>query len=243
MARENSVPVALVTGGSEGIGYACARLLGRRGYQVCLASRNSEKLEQAHCTLLQEEIHVALFPMDVGNDAQVREGIAALVEQFGGIDVLINAAGCSMPAFCPMGQIRDEDYRRIMRANADGVFFVSRAVLPVMQKQDRGYILNILSTAAHGAAVGNAPYSASKHAALAVTKTMEQECRGTGVRVSSLSPGPVATTIWSHKEAPPSRETMDKMLRPEEVAEVALFLIEQPPNVHLGDTVVTPWYF
>ena len=157
------------------------------------------------------------------------------------IDVLINAAGCSMHAPCSFKDITDEEYLRILKTNTDGLFYMTRAVLPYMEEQHGGFIVNILSTAAHLAQAGNGPYSASKYAANAFTETLIQEYRGTGIRISSISPGPVATQIWSHKTNPPSEEAKKRMLRPENIADIAAFIISSPSNVHIRDIEVTPW--
>lgn len=139
--------------------------------------------------------------------------------------------------------VTDEEYLRIMRTNVDGLFWVTRSILTAMKKQNSGYIINILSTAAHAAQAKNGPYSASKYAANALTETLIHECRGTNIRVSSISPGPVSTSIWSHKIVPPSEEEKERMLHPEDISEIAAFLISTSENVHIRDIEVTPWKF
>ncbi|WP_352427665.1 SDR family oxidoreductase, partial [Enterocloster asparagiformis] len=177
-------------------------------------------------------------------DAASPEQAAAAVEQacrfLGGIDVLINSAGCSMHAPCSFESVSTEEYKRIMDTNVDGVFYTTRSVLKIMKEQQSGYIINILSTASHAAAARGGPYSASKHAALALTETLAAECRGSGIRITSISPGPVATTIWSHKTTPPSEEEMARMLKPGDIARIAGFLLDNPEYVHIRDIEVTP---
>jgi NADP-dependent 3-hydroxy acid dehydrogenase YdfG len=233
-----------ITGGSEGIGYACAVALLERGHKVCIVSRSAAKLEAARKNMAPiEKGHLLTVPVDVTQKADVDAAVTEAVRCFGGIDVLINAAGVSMHAFTPFESINGAEYDRIIRTNTDGVFYVTQAVLAVMRKNDSGYILNILSTAAYHAGPGNGPYSASKYAARAMTETLVEECRGSGIRISSISPGPVATTIWSHKTTPPSREKREKMLQPSDIADLAVFLLERSRNVFIRDIEVTPWYY
>lgn len=234
---------ALITGGSEGIGFACASALLNEGYTVCLMARNAEKLEIAREQLSGPDRCILIQPADVGDPAQVQRAVDAFLLECGKFDVLINSAGCSMHAPHVFEELSLADYNRIMHANTDGTFFVTRAVLPLMKQRDSGYIINILSTAAHHVGAGNAPYSASKCAAMALTQTLVAECRGSGIRVSSISPGPVATTIWSHKDCPPEEAKKQRMLRPQDIADLVLFYLTRPQNVYLGDVIVEPWLF
>ena len=241
----NEQSVILITGGSEGLGFACANALLAKGHTVCLLARSEEKLHAAQTRLEQtyDTQRIFCISADVSDPAATHKAAQEILRRFGKIDVLINAAGCSMHQPAVLEEVSTEDYLRIMRTNTDGTFFMTQAVLPSMKAHNSGFILNILSTAAHSAGSGNSPYSASKFAALAITDTLAAECQGTGVRISSVSPGPIATTIWSHKATPPSEEQKAKMLKPTELADILLFILERPANVHLSHLQVTPWYF
>lgn len=235
----------LITGGSEGIGLACGKKLFDLGYAVCLLSRSQEKL-----SLAEKEItggvrtdRILTIPCNVASEESVSLSIDKLLSLWHHIDILINSAGCSMHAPSFFEDITDEEYLRIMRTNTDGLFWITRKALSAMKKSHQGYIINILSTAAHSAQAKNGPYCASKYAANALTETLIQECRGSNIRISSISPGPVATSIWSHKITPPSEEEQKRMLRPENIADIASFLISTPEKVHIRDIEVTPWKF
>lgn len=234
---------ALITGGSEGIGFACAKKLYDLNYTVCLLSRNQEKLEAAKRKISgnSQSNRIINLSCDVTSNISVLEAVKKLTDMWGHIDVLINSAGCSMHAPSAFENITDEEYLRIMRTNVDGLFWMSRNVLSIMKQQKTGYIINILSTAAHAAQAMNAPYSASKYAANALTETLIKECRKSNIRISSISPGPVATSIWSHKITPPSEEEKAQMLRPEDIADIVGFLLSTSPGVHIRDLEVTPW--
>ena len=145
-----------------------------------------------------------------------------------------------MPSRMPLEEVDRELWDRVVRTNLDGTYHFCRAVLPAMKSRDSGFILNILSTASFAAQPGNSAYSASKYGARALTEALAEELRGTGVRVASINPGPVATEIWSHKTKPPSQEALENMLRPEDIADLALFLITRPANVDIRSVTITP---
>ena len=244
---------ALITGGSEGIGLACAMKLHGSGYSVCLLSRSKEKLTAAVHTIQNTPGErnspetgpgtIFTIPCDISRNIPVHEAVEQASQKMGSIDVLLNCAGCSMHAPSPFEDVNEEEYLRIMHTNTDGLFRVTQAVLPIMKKQESGYIINILSTASNAAGADNAPYSASKYAAKAMTDTLIEEYRGTGIRISSISPGPVATTIWSHKTTPPDSSLLARMLRPQDIADIAAYLLSTPANVHIQDLLVTPWNY
>lgn len=241
MSRHKTV---LITGGSQGIGLACAKLLCKNGYDICLISRSAKKLEAAAHTLCPGTSgQIYIIPADITCQNQAANAVGQAYGHLGRIDVLINSAGCSMHAPCFLEDISVEEYKRIMDTNVDGLFYTTQEVLKIMKKQQSGYIINILSTASHSAGACNGPYSASKYAALALTDTLAAECSHSGIRISSISPGPVSTTIWSHKTIPPSEDEMKRMLRPEDIAGIAGFLLERPDYMHIRDIEVTPWNF
>lgn len=235
---------ALITGGSEGIGLACAGKLYDMGYTICLLSRSQNKLAAAARQIAGDAAgKIFTVPCDVTQKTSVLDAVKQAAASMGGIGALLNCAGCSMHAPSPFEEAEEEEYIRITRTNADGLFWVTQAVLPIMKTQESGYIINILSTASHAAGAGNTPYSASKAAAKAMTDTLIEEYRGTGIRISSISPGPVATTIWSHKTTPPKQSQMSRMLRPQDIADIAAYLLSTPANVHIRDLLVTPWNY
>ena len=111
------------------------------------------------------------------------------------------------------------------------------------EKQESGYIINILSTASLMQPEQAMPPIPLPNAAKAMTDTLIEEYRGTGIRISSISPGPVATTIWSHKTTPPDSSRLARMLRPQDIADIAAYLLSTPANVHIQDLLVTPWNY
>jgi NAD(P)-dependent dehydrogenase (short-subunit alcohol dehydrogenase family) len=234
--------IALVTGGSSGIGLAIARGLARAGATAVIISRNREGLDRA-IAATESAARGNLVPetADIRNPDEVRRAVAAVVGRFGRIDILVNAAGVSMAELQPLQEIEVDEWRRILSTNLDGTFLCCREVLPVMRRADSGYILNLLSTGAFRSLAGNSLYSASKFGVRALTESLIEENRRSGIRIASISPGAVDTDIWSHKKRAVDPEERATMLKADEIAAIALFLLTLPPNVHIPDITVTPW--
>jgi NADP-dependent 3-hydroxy acid dehydrogenase YdfG len=116
-----------------------------------------------------------------------------------------------------------------------------RAVLPHLQEAGGGYILNVLSTAAFRAGEGASLYAASKFGARALTEALIEEYRHSGIRITSVSPGPVDTAIWDRKLTPPPPEQRAQMLRPSDIAEIFVWLLDRPSRLHIPNITVVPW--
>ena len=129
-----------------------------------------------------------------------------------------------------------------MATNTTGTLLFSRAVLPGMQAQNHGYIINILSTGAFRSLPQNCVYAASKYGARAITEALIAENHGTGVRISSVSPGPVETAVWDYRKEKATPEDRAKMLLPADIAQIVLFLVTLPERVHIDNLTVRPWY-
>ena len=241
MALEQSLAV-MITGASEGIGFACASTLLNKGHIVCLVSRNIKKLKAAREILNNyDDDKIMIFPADISIKNEMDAAAIAMDKRFMRIDALINSAGISASEPHNLDKVSTEEYTRIMRTNVDGTYYAAQAVLPFMKKKGGGYIINVLSLASNMATAGSSAYCASKYAAKGITETLILECRGSGIRVSSISPGPCATAIWSHKTIPPDEEMLACMIQPSDVADAAIFLLERPAGVHIRDIEITHW--
>jgi len=179
--------------------------------------------------------------VDVRDEASVCRAIEQIEAKFGKIDILVNAAGVSMPEGQLVQEIELAEWNRIMETNLTGTFLMCKKVLSGMTRRNSGYIINILSTAAFHVSGGNSLYAASKFGARAVTEALIAANRRSGIRVSSVSPGAVDTNIWSHKTKPVSQESKDTMLKAENIADIILFLATRPSDVHIENITVTPW--
>jgi len=183
--------VAVVTGGTRGIGLAIARTLVQGGAGVVVAARRGEDVARVAGELGPRALGVAC---DVRRVEDCERLVARAVEDFGRLDILINNAGLGV--FAPVEAMSLEDWHRQIETNLDGVFYCCRAALPHIKKM-RGWIINIGSLAGKNAFAGGAAYNASKFGLLGFSEALMLEVRHDGVRVSCVMPGSVATEFSS----------------------------------------------
>ena len=190
------VGIVLITGGSSGLGKATGIYLTARGYRVYGTTRNPGGYPDFE--------DFPLLPMDVRQEASVREAVQEVIREEGRIDVLINNAGVGIT-----GPLEETPHQQVLNAfetNLHGPMRVIRAVLPHMREQKAGFILNITSIAGHMGLPFRGIYSASKGALELVTEAYRMEIRGFGVRMSSLAPGDYATNIAAGRFHSPLEE-------------------------------------
>jgi len=234
--------VALVTGGSQGIGFAVAHTLLSVGMSVAIVARDHVKLNDAVTQL--ERVgpgRVIGVPADVADEASVASAVTNVVSRLGGIDVLVTSAGTSMRAPKALVETSTQEWTRLVDANLTGTYFTVRAVLAEMERASSGYVITIMSTAAFHAGAQSGLYAATKFGVRALTESLIEEYRGTGIRISSISPGPVDTSIWDLKVEPPTDSDRAHMLRPDDIAQTVAWLLSRPPHMHIQDITVTPW--
>lgn len=224
--------VALVTGASSGMGADAAEALAAEGMTVFRCSRSGGGAGAGRS-----------LRCDVRSRAEVDAMVSRVLAEAGRIDAVINAAGVSMPEPRPTEAIDEDLWRTVLETNLDGTFHVCRAALPAMKAAATGYIINIQSTGSFRALAGNGPYAVSKYGQRALTETLAAELKGSGVRVTSISPGPVDTAIWSHKIKPPSDEDRKLMLLPADISQIVLFLLRLPDRVLIDNITVTPAFW
>jgi 3-oxoacyl-[acyl-carrier protein] reductase len=195
--------VAIVTGGTTGIGFAVARRLLQEGANVALVSERSlEHINQAIQTLSAAAGRVAGYRCDVRERADTRSTAEKVVGQFGRVDILINNAGIyTLDATC---EADEAAFRTMVDVNIHGTYNMILAVLPTMKRQVSGSIVNISSAAAVRGAGGHACYGATKAAILAITHALPQELRGMGIRVTAIGPGAVRTDMTAAIHTPQS---------------------------------------
>lgn len=186
--------VALVTGGTSGIGLAVARALGR-DHRVYICARNVDNVHQTVKQLQAEGCDVDGTTCDVRSADQVEAFVQAAVDRYGPVDVLVNNAGRSGGGVT--ADLTDELWLDVMATNLNSVFLVTRAVLNTggMRHRPRGRIINIASTAGKQGVVLGAPYSASKHGVVGFTKALGNELAPTGITVNAVCPGYVETPM------------------------------------------------
>ena len=214
--------VAIVTGGSKGIGLAIARALLGRAIRVTITGRNEPDLARAQAHLA-EDASVLPIVADVRNPADAQRTVDETVSRFGRLDILVNNAGVGR--FAPVGDMSIETWREVIDTNLSGVFYCTHAALPELRRRGGGYIVNISSLAGKNAFTGGAAYCASKAGLNAFSEALMQEVRYDNIRVSYVMPGSVATGFSHPGGSGASNANDDWKLTPEDVARVVVDLI------------------
>ncbi|HSM31483.1 MAG TPA: SDR family NAD(P)-dependent oxidoreductase [Woeseiaceae bacterium] len=180
----------ILTGGSEGVGAAAARLFAEAGANLMLVARNRKNLE-AIASELRDKARVAIFPMDVSDADACVDLVKKTLYEFGRIDVLVNNAG-----FHARGDVESataDDLARTIDVNLRAPIVLMRLVLPHIRESGSGAIVNVASLAGRTPVPGSAAYSASKFGLRAFTFSLAEEIRGSGIKLAVVSPGPIAT--------------------------------------------------
>jgi NAD(P)-dependent dehydrogenase (short-subunit alcohol dehydrogenase family) len=219
----SSPQVALVTGGSRGIGRAVVEALLARGMKVFFCGRDARVLEDTKQKLfIAHPGKVFARTCDVRRAEEVDALVAWVVDEAGRLDVLVNNAG--LGRFAPVDELSAEDFREVVETNLFGPFFGIRAVAPVMKRQGGGWILNVASLAAKNPFAGGAAYNASKFGLVGMSEAAMLDLRHAGIRVAAICPGSVATELRTTMR----QESQDWMLAPEDVAKVVTDLLDFP---------------
>jgi len=215
--------VAIVTGGSRGIGLATARALLQRGARVAITATSDATLRAGAAELEKVSAGAAVLPLraDVRRQEEVEQAVGAVARHFGGIDALVNNAGVGV--FCSVSDMTADEWHRVIDTNLTGVFYCCRAALPHLRSRGGGWIVNVSSLAGAHAFPDAAAYCASKAALNAFSEALMQEVRHDGVRVAYVMPGSVRTD-FRH----PSAGSDDWKLAPDDVAQVIADLMSHP---------------
>jgi NAD(P)-dependent dehydrogenase (short-subunit alcohol dehydrogenase family) len=215
--------VALVTGGSRGIGLAIARALVSESVQVAITGRTASHLSSARPQIeAAGPGAVETLQADMRRHDEVSRAIDAAAARFGGLDILINNAGVGI--FTDVAAMTPEQWRDVIDTNLTGVFYACRAALPHLKRRGGGSIINISSLAGKNPFPQAAAYCASKAGLNAFSEALMQELRYDNVRVSYVLPGSVSTGFSSGDAA----KGADWKIAPEEVADVVLNLLHHP---------------
>ena len=216
---------ALVTGGSSGIGLAIARMLREEGYDLTVVSRTAEKIEAAAAELGAHPIAA-----DLGAEQDCVRVVAEHKERFGGLDVLVNSAGIGIGGTVESLQTKHIDLQ--LNINLRGLLLVTREAIPLL-RASRGWVINLASIAGTTPTPGLTVYGATKAAVIALTRSMNAELEGDGVRAIALCPGFVDTPMaqWSGLAA-------DEMIKPEDCAEVVRMCLRLSPQARIPQVIV-----
>jgi NAD(P)-dependent dehydrogenase (short-subunit alcohol dehydrogenase family) len=216
--------VAVVTGGSRGIGFAIAGALVAQGVHVTITGVDESRLSEAQRRLQAAGTgSIEALRADVRRYDEVERMIAATAARFGGLDFLINNAGVGR--FAEVAEMSLDDWSRVIDTNVTGVFYACHAAIPHLRRRGGGFIINISSLAGKNAFAGGAAYCASKSALNAFSEALMQEVRYDDIRVSYVMPGSVATGFSGDETRGADWKTL-----PADVAEVVLHLLRHDPR-------------
>jgi NAD(P)-dependent dehydrogenase (short-subunit alcohol dehydrogenase family) len=224
--------VTLITGASQGIGRVLADAFAGAGDDLILAARNEEGLEETAASARHRGADVLVVPTDVADPAQVDGLGRQALGRFERVDVLINNSGIGGPSG-PMWELDLEEWRHTFAVNVDGVFLVSKAVMPQMIERGSGSVIIIGSITGKRPLWGRTPYASTKAALVGLTRTLAQEAGRHGVRVNLISPGFVAgpRLDWVIKAQAEGRGISEVEAQAEMEAEAALLRLTQPEDV------------
>jgi 3-oxoacyl-[acyl-carrier protein] reductase len=210
---------AIVTGGTKGIGRAIAEALAAEGLNVCVGARSLDEVQQTVRELEGTGAKASGAACDVRVYEEVEALVAHAVEEFGGVDVLVNNAGVGLSK--PVEETSPEEFRAVLETNLFGVFYACRAAIPEMKKRGGGYIVNISSLAGANPHPKMAAYNASKFALNGFSEALMQEVRHDRIKVSYVMPGSVNTEFGGGTVS----EERAWQLQPEDVARVVVDLL------------------
>jgi 3-oxoacyl-[acyl-carrier protein] reductase len=226
--------IAVVTGGSKGIGFGIAEALVKNGASVLICGRDEHDLRQA-IDALAEHGPADGVTCDVANEDQVKEVLAACVEKFGGLDILVNNAGVGF-FDTTVEEMSSDDFRLTLETNLFGVFYACHHAIPLMKKRGGGYIFNISSLAGQNPHARMAAYNASKFALNGFSEALMQEVRHDGIKVSYICPGSVNTAFGGDTPDP----SKAWQLQPEDIARVIIDLLNFDPRALPSKVEIRP---
>lgn len=235
--------VAIVTGGSQGLGKEMAKALAQNGAMVVLASRNLEKL-----SAVAQEIRTAggkaeAIQCDIAQSAKVQNLVRQVISSYSKIDILINNAGMNIPPK-PLVDFSDEEWQRVIDTNLKGTYFCCKAVCPQMMKRKKGRVINIASIAGSVGFPGMGPYGAAKAGIIQLTKVLALEMAEYNITVNAIAPGffdtPLRDNIRNNKKVIDftiERTPLRRCGLPQEITGLVALLSSQASSYITGQTI------
>jgi NAD(P)-dependent dehydrogenase (short-subunit alcohol dehydrogenase family) len=232
--------VAWVTGAGSGIGEAAALALAREGAAVALSGRRREPLQTVADKIAQAGGKALVAPGDLGAEDTAGRCADQIARAFGRLDILVNNAGANVLERS-WAKLNPERIKTVLDANLNSAFYCSVAALALMRPQKDGLLIHTASWA--GRFVGIVPgpaYVAAKHAVVAMSYSINMEEFQHGIRSTVLCPNEVATPILDLRPTPVSAEDRARMIQPEHMADLIVYIARQPPTICLNEVVVSP---
>ena len=235
MPKELQGRVALVTGGGRGLGEAVCRTLGAAGATVVAADIRTEQAEKLAASLRESGVTSSALRLDVGDESQAEEAVRRVVAEHGRLDVLVNNAGTDVTL--PLEELSFADFDRVLRTNLRGPFVMSKVAFPVMKKQGRGHVVNVVSTAAKRTWANASAYHASKWGLLGLSHALHVEGRRHNVKVTAVIAGGMRTAFILERFPDVDPGLLQD---PKNVAETIRFVLTQPDETVIPEVMVLP---
>ncbi len=236
---ELSGQVAVVAGASSGMGRATALAFAAAGCRVVAGARREDALREMAQEAAAKGGDVTYRATDASEKAEGEALVNFAVERFGRIDVLVNSVGTNTPRRL-LPDLTDADWQEMIDVNLQSAYNLTRAVLPQMRQQHGGLIIHISSCSGRWPDFSGIGYQAAKAGVIALAHGTMIEERENGLRVSVIMPGLVDTPIMLKRKKQPSQETLDKALKPEDIAATCLFLASLPPHAYIPEIPIFP---
>ncbi|MFQ5840307.1 MAG: SDR family NAD(P)-dependent oxidoreductase [Candidatus Methylomirabilales bacterium] len=225
--------VALVTGGSRGIGLAVAQAFGREGARVVVVGRDETALGEAVRTPGLTGTSALAIPADISDPAAVAALAVRVQREVGALHVLVNNASILGPRV-PVAAYPIEAWQEVLAVNLTGVFLVIRALLPLMERSGGGSIINVSSGVGRTGKGRWGAYAVSKFGLEGLTQVLADECQGTGIRVNAVNPGGTRTAM---RATAYPQEDPNTLLRPEEITPVFVYLASDESRTVTGQSL------
>lgn len=226
--------VAIITGASKGIGKAIAIGVGKMKYQTVLIGRNKDDLNYVANEIVKAGgVEPVSFSFDITNTAEIKKTVASVQSRFGRIDVLVNNAGVH---FGGSLELSDVDFKSMLETNLVAQLVFAQEVVPVMKKQQSGYIFNIASRSGKVGFAGNGGYGASKFGLVGLSESLYRELTPQGIKVTALCPAWVNTKMAREAGTP---FDVDEMIQPEDVFETIRWVLNLSAGACVKEVVIT----
>jgi 3-oxoacyl-[acyl-carrier protein] reductase len=224
--------VALVTGGSSGIGLAVVKTLLDQGMKVSFCGRDEKKLNKAEKEVQGHQGRFMAASADVSRKKEVDRWVEQSIKAWGRVDLLVNNAGVA--SFSEVEKITDKDWDYQLDINLKGPLYCSQAIIPQMKRQRGGYIINISSVLGKTSFSGTAAYAASKFGLMALSDSLRDELHSHHIKVTAICPGYVATPLVADAPVPQS-----EMIQPEDIANTIVYLMNLSDYAVIKEIVIT----
>lgn len=234
-----TMKTAVVTGAGSGVGRATALRLVAAGWRVALVGRRPEALAET-ARLAGGAGAVLECACDVGKVAEVKAMAARVLSAFGGVEVLVNAAGTNVPQRS-LEVLSEADYHVMIDANLHGPYHCVQAFLPGMRARGSGTIVNVVSDAGKQASPKAGPgYVMTKFGLAGLTQAINAEERSRGIRASALFPGDIDTPLLDRRPVVPDAAARARMMQPEDIAECVMLCVNLPARTVIEEMLVRP---